>query len=181
MKKLIALVMALMLAFCCTAVAEEAAYTYTEYTYDETMFAEIGGEWIAMEGLGLMFYLPDIYTPSEIPEELAAMGMIGLFGAPDGVSALSLAYGNALDVEGNPAASIEDLAAYLTSIGCTNVDIIIVNGIPVVTAMTEANDTLSYSVFFADSTQCVMSMTPASDPNNALMAGLVITSLMVAE
>lgn len=182
MKKILAFVLCLMMAFSMVAaVAEEAAYSYAEYNYDETLFAEIGGDWIAMDGLGLVFYLPDIYLAAEVPEALVETGVVGLFGAEDGVGAISVAYGPAIDVEGNAAASIEALADYYTSIGATNVDVIIVNGIPVVTSLVAENDLLSYSVFFADSTQCVMSFTPASDANTALMGGLMITSLMAAE
>ena len=181
MKKIIALALALMLAFTCAAFAEEAAYTYTEYNYDETLFAEVGGEWIAMDGLGLMFYLPDVYTAAEVSEEMAEMGFVGIFGADDGVGAFTVSYGPASDVEGNPAATVEDLADYYTAIGATNVDIVVVNGIPVVTSLIEENDTLNYTVFFEDSTQCVLSFGPASDANTALLAGLMITSLMVVE
>lgn len=181
MKKILALVMAMAMLLVSASAFAEATYTYTEYNYDESMFTEIGGEWIAMDGLGLMFYLPDIYLAAEIPEEMAQMGMVGLFGAEDGIGVISVAYGPAVDVNGNPAASIEDLAAYYTAVGATNVDIILVNGIPVVTSLVAENDTLSYTVFFEDSTQCVMSFAPASDTNTALMGGLMITTLMAAE
>lgn len=181
MKKVLALVLCLMMALSLVSAVAEAAYTYTEYNYDESLFAEIGGEWIAMDGLGLMFYLPDIYTATEIPAELAELGFLGAFSAADGVGMATVAYGPALDVNGNAAATVEDLAAYYTSIGATNVDIILVNGLPVVTSLVAENDTLSYSVLFADGNQCVMSFAPASDANTALMGGLTITSLMLAE
>jgi len=179
-KVLVFLMVAVMMIVSVSAVAEEAAYTYSEYNYDETLFAEIGGEWIGLDGLGVMFYLPDIYMAAEIPEVLVEAGTVALFGTTDG-AALNIAYGPALNVEGNSAATIEELAAYYTSIGATNVDVIIVNGIPVVTSLVAETDLLSYSVFYEDGTQCVVSFTPASDANIALMAGLTITSLMAME
>ena len=182
MKKIIALALAMLLVLSCAAFAEEAAaYTYTEYNYDETLFEGIGGDWIAMDSLGLMFYLPDVYTAAEVSEEMAEKGFVGIFGADDGVGVYTVAYGPAVDVDGNPIATVEDLAAYYTAVGATNVDVIIVNGIPVVTSLMEANDNLSYSVFFEDSTQCILSFGPASDANTTLLAGLMVTSLMVAE
>ena len=181
MKKLLVLVITLAMLLVSLSALGEASYTYTEYNYDETMFADIGGEWIAMDGLGLMFYLPDIYAAAEVPEELAEVGTIGLFTTTDGSGYMNVAYGPALDVNGNAAASAEDLAAYCTSLGATNVDVIIVNGIPVITSLLPANDMLSYSVLFGDGTQCLMSFAPASDANNAVMAALTITSLMAAE
>ena len=128
MKKVLALILCL-LVFLSAAAFAEAAYTYVEYTYDESMFAEIGGEWIVLDGLGLKFYLPDIYLAAEVPEELAATGVVALFAIEDSSSVLSIAYGPALNADGNAAASIEELAAYYTSIGATGVDIAYINGI----------------------------------------------------
>ncbi|MBE5767658.1 MAG: hypothetical protein E7335_10975 [Clostridiales bacterium] len=180
MKKILALILCLLVSFSAAAYAE-AAYTYSEYAYDESMFAEIGGEWIAMEGLGLMFYLPDVYLAAELPEELAAIGVIAAFTTEDSSSTFTISYGPALNVENNAAASIEELAAYYAAVGATNVDIIIVNGIPMIISMMPADDTANYSVFFEDGTQCVLTFTPASDANTALLAGLMSTSLMIAE
>ena len=181
MKKFFAVALALVMMLCCACALAEAAYSYSEYSYDESLFTEIGGEWIAMEGLGLMFYQPDIYLPAEVPQEAADQGIVALFMSEGGTSEFSISYGPAIDVEGNPAASIEDLAAYYTALGATNVDVIIVNGIPVVTSLFEESNILNYSVFFADSTQCIVTFAPASDANTAVMGGLVITTLMVME
>jgi len=182
MKKILALVLTLvMLMVSTSALASEAAYSYTEYTYDETLFTDVAGSWIAMEGLGLVFYLPDIYLPIEVSEEAAQLGIVGLFGTEDSLSYISVSYGPALDVNGNPAASIEDLAAYVASVGFTSVDVIIVNGIPMVTAVSAENDTLNYSVFFEDGTQCILTFSPASDTATTLMGALLASSVMAAE
>lgn len=181
MKKIMVLVLALAMLLVSSSAFAETAYTYTEYNYDETLFAEIGGEWIAMEGLGLMFYLPDIYLASEVTEEMAQSGTVGFFCTEDASSFMSITYGGAIDDAGNAITTIEGLAAYYTSVGATNVDVIIVNGIPVATSLLPESDMLSYSVFFTDSTQCIVSFAPASDTATALMGGLTITSLMAAE
>lgn len=180
MKKVLALILCLLVSLSAVAFAE-TAYTYVEYTYDESMFAEIGGEWIALDGLGLKFYLPDIYLATEVPEVLAETGVVAVFTTEDSTSVVTIAYGPALNVEGNAAASIEELAAYYTSIGATMVDISYINGIPVLMCMVEASDTVNYSVLFEDGTQCIFTFNPASDMNTAVLAGLVSTTLMVAE
>jgi len=180
MKKVLALVLCLLVSLSATAFAE-AAYSYQSYSYDESMFAEIGGEWIGLDGLGLKFYLPDIYLAAEVPEDLAATGVVALFATEDSSSVLSISYGPAVDADGNAVASIEELAAYYTSVGATNVDIGIINDIPVLMSMLEATDTVNYSVLFADGTQCLFGFTPASDMNTAVLAGLMSTTLMLAE
>ena len=180
MKKVLALILCLLVSFSAFALAD-TEFTYMEYAYDESMFAEIGGEWLALEGLGLMFYLPDVYLDAELPEQLAETGVVALFGTEDASSAFSISHGPALDVAGNAAASIEDLAAYYVSLGATDVDVIYINGIAVLTSMMAETDTLNYSVFYTDGTQCIFSFTPASDLNTALLAGLMSTTLMAAE
>ena len=179
MKKVLALVLCLLFSLSAAAFAEPA-YTYSEYTYDESMFTDIGGEWIALDGLGLKFYLPDIYLAAEIPEVMAATGSVGFFITEDSSSMITISYGPAVNAEGNPAASIEELAAYYTSVGATNVDIAIINEIPQLMCMMESSDTVNYSVLFEDSTQCIFTFNPASDMNTAILAGLVSTTLMAA-
>ena len=178
MKKLFALVLCLVMFMSVSASAE---YSYTEYTYDESLFTEIGGEWLALDGLGLKFYLPDVYLQAELADALAASGVIAAFATEDSSSVFTIAYGPAVDAAGNAVTTMEDLGAYYTAIGATNVDVIIVNGIPVLTSLLPETDLLSYSVLFADSTQCVLSFTPASDANTALLAGLMCSTLMLAE
>ena len=87
MKKIFSLVLVLSMLLVSAAVAE-AASTYTEYNYDESLFAEIGGEWTGIEELGLQFYVPDIFTAVELPEVLANVGGIAAFAGADGVSAM---------------------------------------------------------------------------------------------
>ena len=181
MKKIFALLLALTMMMVAAFACAEATYTYSEYSYDEEMFAEIGGEWLALEDFGLAFYMPDIYLTAEIPEALAAVGAIAAFGTEDASSNVFLLYGQALNVAGEAAQSVEELAANYSSVGKTNVDVIVVNGIPVITSLDEKNDMIGYSIFFADSTQMVMLFTPASDANTALLGGLTITSLMIME
>lgn len=180
MKKVLALILCLLVSLSATAFAE-AAYTYAEYSYDESMFADIDGEWIALEGLGLKFYLPDIYLAAEVTEDLAAAGVVGLFATEDSSSVLSVSYGPAVDAEGNAVASLEELAAYYTSVGATMVDISYINGIPLLMCMLEATDSVNYTVLFDDSTQCIFTFTPGSDMNNAVLAGLISTTVMVDE
>lgn len=179
MKKVLSLILCLLVALSVSAFAE-TAYTYQSFNYDESMFAEIGGEWIGLEGLGLQFYLPDIYLAAEVPEDLAATGVLALFATEDSSSVLSISYGPAVNADGNAAASLEELAAYYTSVGATNVDIGIINGIPVLMSMMEATDSVNYSVLFEDGTQCLFGFTPASDMNTAVLAGLISTTLMIA-
>lgn len=176
MKKFLTLALALMMLVCVSACAE-TAYTYSEYIYDETMFEGITGEWVAMPDLGLQMFLPDIYEAAEVSEAMAAIGAFGFY-TTNSSGMLMMTYGPAVNVEGNPAEYAEDIADYFTARGMTNVDVIFVNGLAVVTALDANADALSYCVFFGDGTQCVFTFNPASDPDHAMMAALTATSIM---
>ena len=176
MKKILALVMVLAMMLVCASAVAEVTFSYGEYGYDETLIADIPGSWYALGDLGPQLYIPDVYLPTEVTEELAANGIIANFMNEEMTTMFTVGYGQALNVEGNVAESVEDLAAMYLSTGATNVDIIIVNGWPVVTYMMAEQDMLGYSVFFGDGTQCVTSFYPASDASVATLAGVMITT-----
>ena len=180
MKKIVSLMMVIAMLFVSAAAFAEAAYTYGEYGYDESLIAEMTGEWVALEGAGLQFYLPDAYLPYEVSAEQAEQGCIASFTNEDSTTALTMFITDALDGAGNPIATVEDLAAYYASAGAANVDIILVNGIPAVTYMISEMDFLGYALLFDDATQLTISFAPASDANVAILAGVMMTTLMAA-
>ena len=178
MKKALVLVLALVMALVSVSAVAEAAYSYADYTYDESLFAEVGGDWFALDGLGIQLYIPDAFVALEVTEEQAAQGTVALLAAEDGSAALSIDYTVAADDAGNGIATIEDLAAVYTAAGAANVDVVVINGIPAVTYLIPDQDFLGYAVLFGDATQCSFSFGPASDSNLAILAGLTMSSLM---
>ena len=180
MKKFVSLALVLAMLLVSAAAYAEAAYTYGEYGYDETLIADIPGSWILMEGLGLQFYLPDVYLPAEVTEEMAATGVVANFANEEGTTAITILMDAAIDMEGNPITAVEDLAATYAASGATNVDVIYVNGIPAVTYMVAEMDYLGYALLFSDATQLTISFAPASDASVAIMAGVMMTTLAEA-
>ena len=174
MKKIIALALVLVMML---VSASAFAYSLTEYTYDESMFADVGGDWLAFEDFGVMFYLPDIFASLEVSAEEAEQGVVANFATSDLSGVLSIAYGAAADLEGNPIEYADGLADFYASLGMANVDVVMINGLPVVTYMIPDQDMLSYCLFFNDATQVVFTFAPASSTNLGLLAGLTMSSL----
>ncbi|MBR3796367.1 MAG: hypothetical protein IKK34_10160 [Clostridia bacterium] len=181
MKKILALVLTLIMLLVSVSAFAEAAYTYSEFSYDETLFEGIGGEWYGFAEFGVQFYIPDAYAAIEPTEEEAAQGCLMNFANEDRSAVISIAYGVACDLEGNPIENATDLADFYAAAGMTNVDVIVVNGLPVVCFYIPEHDIVSYSLVFADATQCCFSFGPGSDASVATMAGLIMSTLMPLE
>ena len=176
MKKILALVLALVML----ASTSAFAYSLTEYTYDESQFAEVGGDWLAFEDFGVMFYLPDIFAALEVTAEQAEQGVVANFATSDLSAILSIGYGVASDLEGNALSYADGLADFYASIGMENVDVLMINGLPVVGFTVPGQDVASYALYFNDATQLVFTFSPASDAAIGALAGLIMTSLQSA-
>lgn len=178
MKRIFALVLAAVMMMVSAAFAE-AEYSYVELNFDEATIAEIGGDWLAVGDLGVMFYMPDIFVERELLEEEIANGYIGAYTSGDGSCLVSVAYGAALNVEGNPAEFVEELAAYYTAAGAI-ADVIIVNGCPAVAYSMPEVDMTGVGYFFNDGTQLMLNFYPASNESLATIAGVMLTTFQAA-
>jgi len=181
MKRIMVLFLALSMLLVSASAFAEASYTYTEYNYDESLFAEIAGEWYGFAEFGVQFYIPDAYASIEPTEEEAAQGCLMNFANEDRSAVISIAYGAATDAAGNPTGNATDLADFYAYAGMTNVDVILVNGLPLVSFYIPDQNIVSYSLIFADGTQCCFSFAPGSDASVATMAGLIMSTLMLLE
>lgn len=177
MKKLTALFLALVVLFSASAFAQ---YSLSPYIYDESLFADIPGNWYAFEDFGVMFYLPNVFESFEVTAEQAEEGILANFVTTDLSGVLSISYGIAADLEGNAIAFADELADFYADLGLSSVDVILINDLPVITFALPEQDMLSYSLFFTDSTQCVFTFAPASDADLAALAGLIMSSLQLA-
>lgn len=102
MKKIMVLILTIIMLLVSASAFAESAYTYSEYNYDESLFAEIVGEWYDFAEFGVQFYIPNAYASIEPTEEEAAQGCLMNFVNEDRTSVISIAYGVATDAAGNP-------------------------------------------------------------------------------
>lgn len=160
MKKLLALVMALMMLLCSSAVAEEIVY---EEIFD--------GSWVQFEE-GFELYLPNDWLVLEASEEELAAGIAFSVCSPDGAYYMALAW-NGLEAE----LTIDELQAALVEAGYP-VEPVEVNGLALLVMGDAENDTLSFiGMDAAEPGYYTFVFTPMSDENLRLMASVIASSL----
>ena len=132
MKKLLALVLALLMLLSSAAFAEETAAVVSEEIVFEEMFP---GTWIQFDQ-GFEMYLPSDWLVLEATEEEQAMGIAFSIASPDGAYLMTMAW-SALEVE----ASILDVQEVMAA--RYPVELIEVNGIGMLVVGDPDNDTIS--------------------------------------
>ena len=160
MKKLLALVMALMMLLCSAAVAEEVAY--------EDLF---DGTWVQFEE-GFELYLPSDWLVLESTEEELAAGIAFTVCSPDEAYYMALAW-SGLEAE----LTIEELQAALVEAGYP-VEPVEVNGIALLVMADADNNTLSFiGMDAAEPGYYTFIFTPMNDENLQVLASVIASSL----
>lgn len=127
MKKILALVLALML--CCACAFAEEAEVYS-YAFDPAMAEGIEGEFIAFEDLGLQVFIPANFGFLEPSEADVARGVNYVLAADDGSMSMSITVAGVADAEGNLITDVEGLAAFYAASGVTEMEIAYFNEMP---------------------------------------------------
>jgi len=109
MKKFLCLLLSLVMMLSCACAMAEAVY------FDPAVEEVIPGEFVALEGIGLMFYLPETMQPMELTEADIAGG--GLAAFTDGTVNVSIAYAPITDDQGNPLTGIEQIVEFYNASG----------------------------------------------------------------
>lgn len=179
MKKLISLILCLVMGLSMTAaVAEELPAV----DFNEANIAEIGGEWMLLEQFGLQMYVPDIFGFVEVPEEMAAQGILAVMSTEDKAAGITISYCPLLDHEGNQITNHTDLVNYYVSNGFENIATCLVNGLEATNfLMTPSKDMMSMIYFLADGNALTFYYTPVSNESLLALFSIVSSSVMLAE
>lgn len=109
MKRILVFALSLMMMLSCASAMAEAVY------FDPAAMEIIPGEFAALEGIGLMFYLPETMQPIEMTEADVAGG--GLAAFTDGTVNVSIAYAPIADDAGNPLCTIDEVVEFYNASG----------------------------------------------------------------
>lgn len=173
MKKLFALILALGL-LCSVASAEETVINW-EDMIPVIEASGLEGDFVLLEDLGLMIWLPEGMESVEVPEDQAAAGRLALFISEDQTAYFAV---DAANVEGMT------LDAYYTNVQAANVEdveMVTLNGLNAVTY--KDNDTNVWSAVLVDTNSNIINfiMGPASDEGSDMVFGIVMSSLQAVE
>lgn len=176
MKKLSALLLALCLLFS-VAVAEDAV----ELNWDSVSFVadDIGGQWLAINDLGLVLWVPNGFdVVNEIPEEFADQKVKGMFVYKDEetgetTGAIIFQY-----VEANGADVMECVNAIE---GATDAKAMVINGLPCVNFDLKSDDATCVAFGTEKGNLFVISFLPVSDEMFSTEAQVMMASIQTAQ
>ena len=178
MKKLIALLLCLVMSLSVTAaVAEDLPVI----TFDEANIAQIGGDWMLLEQFGLMMYVPDIFGFMEVPEEMAAQGILAVLATEDQSAGITIAYCPLLDHEGNQITNHTDLVNYYVANGYETIATCVVNGLEATNFAIYDRDMMAMVYFLADGNALCFYYTPISNESLLALHSIVSSSVMLAQ
>ncbi len=174
MKKLFAMMMALILALGCAAGLAEGTETREINWADvEPAVAEVDGGFVAMEDLGIQMWLPSVITATEITDELAQQGILYAFAANDGSAGVTVAA--QMLPEGY---TIEDYIAGMAEAGATEVETGIINGLNCCTFDMADMDASCVLYSYGENSVVLFSYLPMSDEGFKSTAQVIMCSVM---
>ena len=184
MKKLFALILAVLMVLGCVAVASaEQAHTlqlnWEEYAAEieasEEAKATLAGDFVTMEEIALKLYIPAAFEQVELTDEDREAGYIAYFAMGEDMG-IGIQY---VDADGM---SLEEYAQRLTEDGieCTNA---VVNGLPALAYSFTENDRETSVLAFSTEKGYILeiSFVPANDKGFAAVATVVMASVQAAE
>ena len=184
MKKLFALILAVLMVLGCVAVASaEQAQTlqlnWEEYAAEieasEEAKAALSGDFVTMEEIALKIYIPAAFEQAELTDEDREAGYIAYFAMGEDMG-IGIQY---VDADGM---SLEEYAQRLTEDGieCTNA---VVNGLPALAYSFTEDDRETAVLAFSTEKGYILeiSFVPANDKGFAAVATVVMASVQAAE
>ena len=171
MKKLLAIVLALVLALC----AVPALASELNWADFEPASANIPARFVTIDQVGLKMWVPDALYPVELSEEFDEAFIIAYYLTEDGTCGFYVQY---KDVNG---ASLEEYAASLEAVGAKEVASMLVNGMPALSFDLPEDDVTGLA--FATQQGYILQFTffPLSDTDFAVTAGVMAASIDTAD
>ena len=177
MKKIIALLLAVVMCMSLTAFAETTVENEVITWADmESAVAEAGleGEFKTFEDAGAKIWIPTTLLECELTDEDKADGCLGYFMTEDETSAIAVWY---MDLEGM---SIEDYMAALAEVGATEIEQCTVNGLTCVSYIVTEDD-IACVDYVADNGYILeVTCYPYSDEAFQIVIGAVCASIQAA-
>ena len=171
-KMLIALLMVCLMAIPFSAMAE-AAVELPSLNWDDiaALVADIPGDFVSSEDLGVKFWMPDVLQPAELPQiDTDAFQMLNLYATEDGSASLGVSM----------SAMGDDIAAYCNLLaeegGASNFEELWINGLYAISYDVAENDAAVVCFPRDDGTVLSFMMSPLSDEGFASLVAIMMAS-----
>lgn len=172
MKKLFAIVLALVLALSTIPALAESALNWEDV---EANVSEDDGTFYLIDELGIILWIPVEMNPVELDDKDAEAGLIGVFATEDGSCAVVIQY---LNVK---ADALDDVVAVLVESGATDFEEVTVNGIPCLSFAMPEQDAGCLALASDEGDFLMFTFAPISDEVFSIVAGFIIASIQEAE
>lgn len=176
MKKLLALVFALMLSFSCT-LAEDLPFI----VMDPELLAPIEGGYVLFEEFGLQMYMPASFVQFEVSEEGAAQGVRYNFGREDGSLLLHVGLAGVADTNGNLITNTTDLTTYHQAMEGVTAAEIVLNGLQCMTFEAPAVNKMGMAYSTADGYVVTFNFVFTDFEADKVEASLLLMSICLPE
>lgn len=174
MKKIVSLtlVIAMMLLCAVSAFATEVNWDTIQEQSPETVDR---GEFVTFDEIAVKMWVPTVLTAVELTEEDLDEGYIAYFMTEDESAAVSVMY---VDVDGM---SLEEYKEALPDYGATQIEDVVINGLPAITYVLEENDTACTA--FTTEAGYILEVAggPQSDEGFAAILMFIMASIQNAE
>lgn len=132
-------------------------------------------QWYTFDEIAVQMWVPDVLVNMELSEEDVENGYIGYFMTADESAAVGIQY---VDVNGM---SLEEYAAALPEFGATEIETMIINGLPCISYDLKENDTTALTFVTEMGYAFEVSFAPLSDEGFASTASLIAASIQASE
>ena len=173
MKKLVAIILTLMLCVG-VAFADETSVEINWADLEEEGAETIAlGDFVAFDEIALKMWVPSVFEAVELSDDDKAQGYIGYYLAADG-SAITAMYFNA------GVSTLEEYKELVAQSGATDMEDVIVNGIPAIDYTITESDTVCLCIADDAGNIFAVSGAPVSDEGMSALLIFVMASVQAA-
>ncbi len=173
MKKIASFVLAAAMLVLCAASAFATEVNWD--TFEEQAAETVAkGEFVTFDEISVKMWVPSILPAVELTDEDQEQGYIAYFMTEDEAAAISVMY---VDVDGM---ELEEYKAKLEEAGATDIEDVVINGLPAVSYTLEESDTACVAFTTEAGYILEVAAAPVSDENFAGVITMVMASIQEA-
>ena len=173
MKKIASFILAVTMLVVCAASAFATEVNWDKFQ-EEAAETVAKGDFVSFDEISVKMWVPTVLTAVELSEEEQEEGYIAYFMTEDESAAISVMY---VDVDGM---ELEEYKAELEEVGATDIEDVVVNGLPAVTYTLEEDDTACIAFTTEAGYILEVAAAPVSDEGFAASITMVMASIQEA-
>lgn len=173
MKKIVSFILAAAMLVLC-AVSACATEINWDDLKDQAAETIAKGDFVEFDEIAIKMWMPSVLAAVELTDDDRDQGYIGYFMSEDESCAISVMY---VDVDGM---ELEEYKAQLADAGATDIEDVVVNGLPAVSYMLEDTDTACISFVTEAGYILEVAGAPVSDEGFAAIVTMVMASIQEA-